>query len=295
MKNTMLILSVLIGCLSFTFLQNKDKGFRPPGTVEIVEGFFFDNTERTNLDWREYLTWIENKGAGKESKAYKSALPDTTVWLTEVSYGEPFKETYFSHPAYDNYPVVGISHKQAIAYCAWRTDRVKEMCKTNGIDVPNFKYRLPTNLEWELIATTGRNDHEKKIQKFIKKGNFDRLIYNMIYPEQPYETVHISPNKHTTKSDDYLVHKLTMQKEDGTKVRLDNPESRNISHSRSFVPNGYGIYNLIGNVSEMIAEKGVAKGGSFIDQYEEGIVSKKYAYDAPQKWLGFRCVAEILE
>jgi len=264
MKNTMLILSVLIGCLSFTFLQVKDKGFRPPGTVEVVEGFFFDDIERTNLDWREYLSWIAEKGDGKDSKAYKNALPDTTVWMNEFDDGEPFKQTYFRHAAYDYYPVVGISYEQVLAYCNWRTDRVKEMCQANGIDFPNFKYRLPTNLEWELIATTGRNNHEKKIKKLVKKYDWPHTVFNMQYKDNHPDVAAAA------------------------KAKITAPV-------RSFLPNSYEIYNLIGNVSEMVAEEGIAKGGSFLDPFEEGIISKKYAYDAPQKWLGFRCVAEILE
>lgn len=285
MKNIAIILSVACFCFGFTFLE-KSKSFRPPGTVEIVDGFFFDDIERTNLDWREYLSWIEKKGDGKDSKAYRNALPDSTIWMDEVEYGEPLRTNYLTHRAFDNYPVVGISYEQAVAYCEWRTDRVKDMCKANGIDCPNFKYRLPTNLEWELIATTGNNSHEKKVKKVVKKLNQEQVLYNMIYSKNLKEMTTILP-KGEAQSGKYDAYTLTSDK--------DIFEVRNLAPSRSYLPNSYDIYNLIGNVSEMVAEKGIAKGGSFVDPYEEGIVSKKYSYDTPQKWLGFRCVAEILE
>ena len=49
--------------------------------------------------------------------------PDTTVWIKDFnySYNEPMHNDYFSHPAYQDYPVVGISWKQAVAFCNWRT------------------------------------------------------------------------------------------------------------------------------------------------------------------------------
>ena len=53
-------------------------------------------------------------------------MPDTLVWREKLAYNEPLVEYYFRHPAYRNYPVVGVTWVQANEYCAWRTDRVNE-------------------------------------------------------------------------------------------------------------------------------------------------------------------------
>jgi len=52
-----------------------------------------------------------------------TVYPDTLVWIKDFSYAqnEPMVEQYFSHPAYDDYPVVGVNWKQATAFCSWRT------------------------------------------------------------------------------------------------------------------------------------------------------------------------------
>ncbi len=35
-------------------------------------------------------------------------------------------EYYFRHPGFNNYPVVGVSWRQAYDFCLWRSDRVNE-------------------------------------------------------------------------------------------------------------------------------------------------------------------------
>ncbi|NNE30347.1 MAG: SUMF1/EgtB/PvdO family nonheme iron enzyme, partial [Saprospiraceae bacterium] len=92
-----------------------------------VSSFYMDETEVSNVDYKEYLYWIDRVYGESYPEVFKAALPDTLVWREELSYNEPFVETYFRHPSYDNYPVVGINWVQANEYCRWRTDRVNEM------------------------------------------------------------------------------------------------------------------------------------------------------------------------
>jgi formylglycine-generating enzyme required for sulfatase activity len=90
-----------------------------------VSSFYLDQTEITNFHWCEYMYWI--------SRAYesypvvgKNVLPDTNSWRTPLGFSEKYVEYYLRHPAYRDYPVVGVSWLQASDYCKWRTDRVNE-------------------------------------------------------------------------------------------------------------------------------------------------------------------------
>ena len=94
-----------------------------------VMSFYIDETEVTNIMYMEYLDWLQAVFPQSEPRyrqVYKSALPDTLVWRNALGYAEELTTNYLRHPAYAEYPVVGVSWVQAVQYAEWRTDRVNE-------------------------------------------------------------------------------------------------------------------------------------------------------------------------
>ncbi len=99
-------------------------------TQQHVMSFYIDETEVTNLMYMEYLDWLETvfppSVDPQYRQIYEGALPDTLVWRNTLGYMEELTTNYLRHPAYAEYPVVGVNWIQAVQFAEWRTNRVNE-------------------------------------------------------------------------------------------------------------------------------------------------------------------------
>ena len=109
-----------------------------------VQSFYMDETEVTNLMYMEYLDWLKSVFPPSEKnyrQIYEGALLDTLVWRNRLGYNEVMTNNYLRHPAYADYPVVGVSWIQAVEFSNWRTDRVNELVLENeGITSRGARY-----------------------------------------------------------------------------------------------------------------------------------------------------------
>lgn len=250
MRKSLIIISLVFFGLSFNYKAK----FKPPGIAQINDSLYADITEVSNFSWREFELWTINK-YGKYSKEHLAVLPDTLVWQDKKAYNEPYVKFYYRHPAYNDYPVVGINYEQATQYCKWRTERVETLLNIKKkFNRPKFEYRLPTNNEWEMLASASTMFFNNNGKDEKGKANFNCL------------------NNDTSITSEYA---------DVT------------SHIHSYKKDIFGLYNVIGNVSEIIYEKGYSKGGSWKDNIEDCRIGKVQTYTAPTSWLGFRCVCII--
>lgn len=99
-------------------------------TQQHVQSFYMDETEVTNIMYMEYLDWLKNVFPPSEEKyrnIYSGAVPDTLVWRNRLGFNETMVNNYLRHPAYSNYPVVGVNWIQATEFSKWRTNRVNEL------------------------------------------------------------------------------------------------------------------------------------------------------------------------
>ena len=201
-----------------------------------------------------------------------NVYPDTTCWINDFpnSNNETYMRLYFSHPNYNDYPVVGVSWEQANAFCAWRTEFLLAGLGPQAKYIQ--RYRLPTEAEWEYAAR-GRENNRYPWKATGSKDN-DGCFYANFKPEQGNYT-----------KDGSLI---------TTKVA-------------SYKPNSNGLYDMAGNVAEWTStvyteaaavedpyslKKKAVRGGSWKDP-EKFIESswRTYEYQNEQRsYIGFRCV-----
>lgn len=112
----------------------------------------------------------ENAGKSRSQFIVKKDVriyPDTLVWIRDFSYSynEPMTKRYFSHPAFGNYPVVGVNWIQANAFCEWRTHFLNSWLDSKK-RVQESDFRLPTEAQFEYAARGGRS------QSMFPWGNY---------------------------------------------------------------------------------------------------------------------------
>lgn len=149
-----------------------------------VSSFLMDQYEIRNVDWREYTTWMKTVFGRTAPELVEKAQPNVKIWREELAYNEPYLQNYFSHPSFDQYPVVGITWEQAMDYCIWRTDRRNELALINAgiIAAPDVK-KLATmsydsirtnfvfNTQKYLLQNSYQPQPGKNVKKSITGGN----------------------------------------------------------------------------------------------------------------------------
>jgi gliding motility-associated lipoprotein GldK len=212
--------------------------------------------------------------------------PDTTTWIRDFaySYNEPMHNDYFWHDAYSEYPVVGVSWKQANAFCQWRTLNKNGYQKERKRAFIN-SFRLPSEAEWEYAARGGLQGATFPWGGPYAKNDRGCFLANF------------KPLRGDYAADQAL---YTVEAE-------------------SFEPNDYNLYNMAGNVSEWVYssydpgsyeysstinpsvndknnKRKVVRGGSWKDvAYFLQVSSRDYEYqDSARSYIGFRTVQDYM-
>ena len=133
-----------------------------------VSSFFMDQYEVRNVDWREYSNWMSVVFAKTAPNLVSDAQPNAEIWREELAYNEPYLQNYFTHPAYDQYPVVGVTWEQAVDYCSWRTDRVNELALVNAGIIATPDFTKIENLPYDSI----KNNFVFNTQKYLLQSTY---------------------------------------------------------------------------------------------------------------------------
>ena len=194
-----------------------------------VASFFMDQTERKNIDWKEFLFYILRDSS---EELYKKLLPDTTVWYRELAYNDPYVQYYFQHEAFHEYPVVGVSWHQVNDFCRWRTQVINaKLLEEDPEAILYPAYRLPTEAEWEYAA----------------RG----LLEQELYPWQG-KSLRDSEGKFRANFKRGRGDYAGRSNKGGSSDMVEGLNDAYMIPApvKAFMPNDFGLYNMAGNVAE---------------------------------------------
>jgi sulfatase modifying factor 1 len=288
---------VLIEGGSFTMGTTEQDMTADNNSVErkvTVNSFYMDETEVSNVQYREYLYWV-NRVFTEYPEVYRNALPDTLCWRSKLAYNEPFVEYYFRHPAYKDYPVVGVNWVQASDFASWRTDRVNEMIldregivkfdvTSDGNNDNNFNTRSYLAGQFQF-AKKGKHlprDYTKKKAtrervsvedgillpdyrlptesewEYAAQANIGNTVANNIDVKKIYPwndyTVRVKEGKERDRGK--IIMNAMVGKGDfgGIAGGQLNDAGFIPTPVYSYWPNDYGLYNMAGNVAEWVMD-----------------------------------------
>jgi len=242
----------------------------PPGVIQIDSNLYCDQTEVTNLSWREYMFWNE-RIFGKNSSEYLSTLPDTLVWVANFDCLESYVDYYLRHPTYNKYPVVGISQKQAMAYSKWRSDRVFEniliqLKKIKWDSLQNRNTYFSTERYYEGSLKNIETGKKLKFYPLYRLPTIEERSLLLAYMDSIY--IQLLLKCKSKNCDDCLYQHINNQLEitpcDSSRYKT-SPTIRVDGKCESRKAWQFSLFNIKGNVNEWTAMDEIAAGGSWLD------------------------------
>lgn len=288
--------------------RDVDRTMRPlKGKLYVMDG------EVTNAQYNLFLMWLQdhNQKSALEKRRHDLSAYDKATADYYARYSAPrptaMRRKDSQTENFDDYPVVNITWESAVAYCEWLTEQYNAFEKRRRFKKVIF--RLPTMQEWQIAALG-----DSKFQSWTLRENF----VNVIIPDDTLSMLPRDGQRKRVQVDDQILYpwyqswhyrnKAQNQRncwlgnfmiiDPPTRCPANNPSFDGwamMGRTRSFFPNNIGLYDVVGNVAEMVSEKGKACGGSWNDSPQQSTIQSVKAYERASASVGFRVFMEVVE
>jgi len=249
----------------------------PPSHRISISDFYISKYEVTNQQYKQFYNEI---AASLKPGEKEKIVCDTLGWrqALALTYCEPLVEYYYQHPAYNSYPVVNISYEGAMKYCEWLQNKIQTDNPAYTIEV-----KLPEKNQWIYAAQGGRSNAMFPWGNYYLRNKKGEFLCNY----RKTGDAAIVRDKETGKP-------VVKEMNNGFSGGL-NDRAFYTAEVKSYYPNDWGLFNMCGNVAEMVNEKGTAMGGSWNDYGGDVHIKSEANYNSAKPTIGFRPIVLFKE
>lgn len=246
-------------CCDTCCLYHGDQGKRI-----TIPSFYMSKFEVTNQQYQQFYEEMASQFSESEKDLFAC---DTTGWQQIMRYCEPMVNYYYQHPAYKAFPLVNVNYEGAVKYCEWLQKKIQ-------FDNPAFtiEVQLPEKNQWIWAAQGGRSNAMYPWGNYYLRNKKGEFLCNF----KKLGDQSITRDKKTGKP---IVSENSFGMQDAAFFTAT---------VKSYYPNDFGLYNICGNVAEMINEKGIAMGGSWNDYGGDVHIKSEASYNKASPTVGFR-------
>jgi formylglycine-generating enzyme required for sulfatase activity len=246
--------------------------------AKVNDSLYAWRYETSNKQYNTFLAALLQK----DSALYNQCLIDSLGWSQILIYCQPMVNYYHRHPGFNDYPVVNVNHTGASEYCKWLTEVYNNDPKRKFKKV---QFTLPSSEEWTLAAEAGNSKRRYAWGNWSLQNRKGMYMCNCKHVSQIFAVSDSLGNP-------------TLNEESARSFYASSGLDDRAFYTaqvQTFYPNEFGIFNMNGNVAEMITVKNQAMGGNW-NSYGGEVTNtsmKEYKDTSPE--VGFRVFMKIVE